>query len=71
MESDKSYLEQVISEFKSHIKTKFSNANSCVKIIENNGENSYTIKFLQLAEYDLNVTLQIPGTYYFLKIILI
>lgn len=36
-----------------------------VKILENIGEYLYVIKFTHLNDYDLNLTLQLPGRKFF------
>ncbi len=49
-----------LDDLKAHVQSETSKS---LKILENIGENPYVIKFTQFNEYDLNLTLQIPGRY--------
>ena len=53
-----------LDDLKTHVQSESSRN---LKILENIGDNSFVIKFTQFNEYDLNLTLQIPGkkTIYF------
>ena len=50
-----------LDELKTHVQSETSKS---LKILENVGEYSYVVKFTQFNEYDLNLTLQIPGKYF-------
>ena len=41
-------------------------AGKSLKVLRDMGESSCLIKLLKFNEYDLNVTIQIPGKFYFL-----
>ena len=58
--SESENIKRQLEELKNHIKTNYQDSQP-IKILENIGDYSFVIKFNQLLQFNITLTIQIPG----------